>query len=150
MPAKILNSAHWGNDHYIHIFLADFSIFLWFLKPFLRLLLWFRHLAKMIVTTVTFRCFWSGCYVLLPNWLKWYSNGSSIIDCLWTWEVELVIDYIVTSVEWVADLLNNCAGNLSPTLRARVQQGSKDSYLYLYPQYPYPRTHTGFQTLAHH
>ena len=35
MPAEILNSAHGGNDRYIHFFLADFyDFFLRFLKPF--------------------------------------------------------------------------------------------------------------------
>ena len=38
MPAEILNSAHGGNDCYIHFFSADFMIFLRFLKPFLQLL----------------------------------------------------------------------------------------------------------------
>ena len=34
MPAEILNSAHGGNDRYMHFFSADFTIFLRFLKPF--------------------------------------------------------------------------------------------------------------------
>ena len=33
-----INSAHGGNDRYIHFFSADFMIFLQFLKPFLQLL----------------------------------------------------------------------------------------------------------------
>ena len=77
-------------------------------------------------------------------------EATSFIVCGCGKSIELVIDYIVTLVEQVADPLKNCAGNLSPTLRVRVQQRSKDSSLYLYPQYPYPCTCTGFQTLAHH
>ena len=38
MPAEILNSAHGGNDHYIHIFLADFYDFFAIFKAFLQLL----------------------------------------------------------------------------------------------------------------
>ena len=39
MPAEILNSAHGGNDRYIHLFSVDFyDFFLRFFKHFLRLL----------------------------------------------------------------------------------------------------------------
>ena len=95
-------------------------------------------------------CHHCHCCIASMWWVGNGSSGSSIIDCLWTWEVKLMIDYIVASVEWVADPLNNCVGNPSPMLRVTVQQGSKDSYLYPYLQYPYPCTCMGFQTLAHH
>ena len=68
MSAEILKSAHGGNHRYIHFFSADFYDFFAIFKAFFcNFFLWFWHLAKMTVTTITFRRFWSGCYVLLPN-----------------------------------------------------------------------------------
>ena len=35
---------------------------------------WFRQMARSTVTCVTFRWFRRDCYVLLPNWSKWYTT----------------------------------------------------------------------------
>ena len=62
-------------------------------------------------------------------------EAASLIVCGCGKSIKLVIDYIVISVEQVADPLKNCAGNLLPALRVRVWQGSK-AVLYLAPHTP--------------
>ena len=60
IPTFVLDSYFWLHDG------SDIILDMWN-----KILPW--HFAKMTVTTVTFRRFWSGCYALLPNWSKWYS-----------------------------------------------------------------------------
>ena len=57
----------------------NFEFGTWGKWPF-DFFLWFRHLAKMTITTVTFRRFWSSCYMLLLNRSKWYSIFSKELD----------------------------------------------------------------------
>ena len=53
-----------------------FLNFLSFFRPFFfSLPKWFRYMARLTVTYVTFWRFRRVRYTLLPNWLKWYSTS---------------------------------------------------------------------------